>query len=156
MTVQSMVGSEGEGRVSGVELDASSVDKGKYPHYMLKEIYEQPQSLRNAMRGRLSRDECTAVLGGLNMTPRELAGIDRIILAGCGTAYHAAMVGEYLIETLARVPTEVEIASEFRYRNVPANKNTLQFVMSQSGETIHTPAPIREGFPLYTSYLAHQ
>jgi glucosamine--fructose-6-phosphate aminotransferase (isomerizing) len=77
--------------------------------------------------------------------PAELAQIDRIILAGCGTAYHAAMVGEYLIETLARVPTEVEIASEFRYRNVPTNKNTLQFVMSQSGETIDTLAAMREG-----------
>ncbi len=132
-------------KVSRVEFSADDAEKGEFPHFMLKEIYEQPNSLRNAMRGRLSRDECTAILGGLNMTPRELAGIDRIILAGCGTAYHAAMVGEYLIETLARVPTEVEIASEFRYRNVPANKNTLQFVMSQSGETIDTLAAMREG-----------
>ncbi len=138
-------GGPAEVKVSRVEFSADDAEKGDFPHYMLKEIYEQPNSLRNAMRGRLSRDECTAVLGGLNMTPRELAQIDRIILAGCGTAYHAAMVGEYLIETLARVPTEVEIASEFRYRNVPANKNTLQFVMSQSGETIDTLAAMREG-----------
>jgi glucosamine--fructose-6-phosphate aminotransferase (isomerizing) len=143
--VQSFSGTPAEVKVSRVEFSADDAEKGDFPHYMLKEIYEQPQSLRNAMRGRLSRDECTAVLGGLNMTPRELAQIDRIILAGCGTAYHAAMVGEYLIETLARVPTEVEIASEFRYRNVPANKNTLQFVMSQSGETIDTLAAMREG-----------
>lgn len=143
--VQSFSGTPAEVKVSRVEFSADDAERGDFPHYMLKEIYEQPQSLRNAMRGRLSRDECTAVLGGLNMTPRELAQIDRIILAGCGTAYHAAMVGEYLIETLARVPTEVEIASEFRYRNVPANKNTLQFVMSQSGETIDTLAAMREG-----------
>jgi glucosamine--fructose-6-phosphate aminotransferase (isomerizing) len=96
------------------------------------------------MRGRLSRDDGTAILGGLNMTPQELRGIDRIILSGCGTAFHAAMVGEYVIETLARIPTEVEIASEFRYRNVPADKNTLQFVFSQSGETIDTLAALRE------------
>jgi glucosamine--fructose-6-phosphate aminotransferase (isomerizing) len=143
--VQSHQGTPAEVKVSRVEFSADDAEKGDFPHFMLKEIYEQPHSLRNAMRGRLSRDECTSVLGGLNMTPRELAQIDRIILAGCGTAYHAAMVGEYLIETLARVPTEVEIASEFRYRNVPANKNTLQFVMSQSGETIDTLAAMREG-----------
>jgi glucosamine--fructose-6-phosphate aminotransferase (isomerizing) len=143
--VQSHQGTPAEVKVSRVEFSADEAEKGDFPHFMLKEIYEQPNSLRNAMRGRLSRDECTAVLGGLNMTSRELAQIDRIILAGCGTAYHAAMVGEYLIETLARVPTEVEIASEFRYRNVPTNKNTLQFVMSQSGETIDTLAAMREG-----------
>jgi glucosamine--fructose-6-phosphate aminotransferase (isomerizing) len=144
-SVQSHEGRPAEVKVSHVEFTADDAERGEFPHFMLKEIYEQPNSLRNAMRGRLSRDECTAVLGGLNMTPRELAQIDRIILAGCGTAYHAAMVGEYLIETLARVPTEVEIASEFRYRNVPANKNTLLFVMSQSGETIDTLAAMREG-----------
>ena len=143
--VQSHQGVPAEVKVSRVEFSADDAEMGDFPHFMLKEIHEQPNSLRNAMRGRLSRDECTAVLGGLNMSPKELVQIDRIILAGCGTAYHAAMVGEYLIETLARVPTEVEIASEFRYRNVPTNKNTLQFVMSQSGETIDTLAAMREG-----------
>jgi glucosamine--fructose-6-phosphate aminotransferase (isomerizing) len=131
-------------KVSRIEFTADDAEKGDFPHYMLKEIYEQPQSLRNAMRGRLSRDDGTAILGGLNMTPQELRGIDRIILSGCGTAFHAAMVGEYVIETLARIPTEVEIASEFRYRNVPTDKNTLQFVFSQSGETIDTLAALRE------------
>jgi glucosamine--fructose-6-phosphate aminotransferase (isomerizing) len=131
-------------KVSHVEFTADDAEKGDFPHYMLKEIFEQPQSLRNAMRGRLSRDDGTAIMGGLNMTPQELRGIDRIILSGCGTAFHAAMVGEYVIETLARIPTEVEIASEFRYRNVPADKNTLQFVFSQSGETIDTLAALRE------------
>ena len=143
--VQSHKGVPAQVKISRVEFSADDAEMGEFPHFMLKEIFEQPNSLRNAMRGRLSRDECTAVMGGLNMTPKELVQIDRIILAGCGTAYHAAMVGEYLIESLARVPTEVEIASEFRYRNVPANKNTLQFVLSQSGETIDTLAAMREG-----------
>ena len=142
--VASMAGGTAEVKVSRIEFTADDAEKGDFPHYMLKEIYEQPQSLRNAMRGRLSRDDGTAILGGLNMTPQELRGIDRIILSGCGTAFHAAMVGEYVIETLARIPTEVEIASEFRYRNVPADKNTLQFVFSQSGETIDTLAALRE------------
>jgi glutamine---fructose-6-phosphate transaminase (isomerizing) len=123
-----------------VEFTADDAEKGDFPHYMLKEIYEQPKSLQNALRGRLSRDEATAILGGLNMTPQELRGIDRIILSGCGTAFHAAMVGEYLIETLARIPTEVEIASEFRYRNVPADKNTLQFVSARAARP-STPSP---------------
>lgn len=131
-------------KVSRIEFTADDADKGEYEHYMLKEIFEQPQSLRNTMRGRLSRDDGTAILGGLNMSPQELRSIDRIILSGCGTAFHAAMVGEYVIETLARIPTEVEIASEFRYRNVPSDKDTLQFVMSQSGETIDTLAALRE------------
>ncbi len=131
-------------KVSRIEFTADDADKGKYEHFMLKEIFEQPQSLRNTMRGRLSRDDGAAILGGLNMSPQELRSIDRIILSGCGTAFHAAMVGEYVIETLARIPTEVEIASEFRYRNVPSDKDTLQFVLSQSGETIDTLAALRE------------
>jgi glucosamine--fructose-6-phosphate aminotransferase (isomerizing) len=130
--------------VSRVDFTEDDAEMGDFPHYMLKEIYEQPVSLRNAMRGRLSREEATVVLGGLQMSPLDLRQIDRIILSGCGTAFHAGMVGEYLLETLARIPTEVEIASEFRYRNVPTDKNTLQFVISQSGETIDTLAALRE------------
>ena len=131
-------------KVSRVDFTEDEAEKGDFPHYMLKEIYEQPQSIRNALRGRLSRDEATAILGGLQMSQVELRDVERIILAGCGTAYHAGMVGEYLMETLARIPTEVEIASEFRYRNVPTNKHTVQFVISQSGETIDTLAALRE------------
>jgi glucosamine--fructose-6-phosphate aminotransferase (isomerizing) len=130
--------------VSRVDFTEEDAELGQYQHFMLKEIYEQPQSIRNALRGRLNRDEATAVLGGLNMTTMELRQIDRIIFSGCGTAYHAAMVGEYLIESLARIPTEIEFASEFRYRNVPTTKSTLQFVVSQSGETIDTLAALRE------------
>ncbi|MDB6073671.1 MAG: hypothetical protein JWO89_1311, partial [Verrucomicrobiaceae bacterium] len=116
-------------KISRVDFAEADAEKGKFEHFMLKEIYEQPQSIRNALRGRLSRDEATAILGGLNMSPTELRNIGRVIFSGCGTAYHAAMVGEYLMESLARIPTEVEFASEFRYRNVPTDKNTLQFVV---------------------------
>jgi len=112
---------------------------------MLKEIYEQPESIQNVFRGRLVEDEASAILGGLNMSPSELRDVDRIVLCGCGTASHAAMAGEYIIEHLARIPTEVEIASEFRYRNPPLDKNTLAFVISQSGETLDTLAAMREG-----------
>lgn len=142
--VRSQEGGSARVQVSRVDFTEDEADRGDFEHYMLKEIHEQPNSIRNAMRGRLSREEATAVLGGLQMSPLELRQIDRIILSGCGTAYHAGMVGEYLLETLARIPTEVEIASEFRYRNVPADKNTLQFVISQSGETIDTLAALRE------------
>jgi glucosamine--fructose-6-phosphate aminotransferase (isomerizing) len=143
-SVQSHEGQPAEVKVSRVDFTEDDAEKGDFEHFMLKEIFEQPISLQNALRGRLSRDEGSAILGGLNMTPQELRQIDRIILSGCGTAFHAAMVGEYLIESMARIPTEVEIASEFRYRNVPTDKNTLQFVLSQSGETIDTLAALRE------------
>ena len=142
--VKSLEGGSAKVKVSRVDFTEDDAEKGDFPHYMLKEIHEQPNSLRNAMRGRLSRDEATAVLGGLQMTPQELRQIDRVILSACGTACHAGMVGEYLIESHARIPTEVEIASEFRYRNVPTTKDTLQFVISQSGETIDTLAALRE------------
>jgi len=131
-------------KVSQVEFSEAEVSKGDYPHYMLKEIFEQPNSLRDAMRGRLSAEEATAKLGGLNMTPQELREIERIVLTGCGTACHAAMVGEYLLETLAHIPTEIEFASEFRYRNMPMNKDTVVFAISQSGETADTLAALRE------------
>jgi len=130
--------------VSTVEFSEEDVDKGEFPHYMLKEIFEQPNSLLDAMRGRLSKEESTAKLGGLNMTSKELRDVERIVLTGCGTAYHAAMVGEYVLETLAHVPTEIEFASEFRYRNMPMNKDTIVFSISQSGETADTLAALRE------------
>lgn len=142
--VQSLVGGVSNVQVSRVDFSEDDADKGDFEHFMLKEIFEQPTSLRNSMRGRLSREEATAVLGGLQMSPLELRDVERIIFSGCGTAHHACMVGEYLMESLARIPTEVEFASEFRYRNVPTDKNTLQFVISQSGETIDTLAALRE------------
>lgn len=144
-TVENVNGDRSAYEVSEVEFTAEAAEKGKYPHYMLKEIFEQPTSIQNAFRGRLIDDQASAILGGLGLTPRELRDIERIVLCGCGTASHAAMVGEYMIEHLARIPTEVEIASEFRYRNPPLDKNTLAFVISQSGETIDTLAAMREG-----------
>ncbi|HYR58160.1 MAG TPA: glutamine--fructose-6-phosphate transaminase (isomerizing) [Chthoniobacteraceae bacterium] len=142
--ITSLVGGASGFEVSKVEFSEEDVSKGEFPHYMLKEIYEQPETIQDAMRGRLSREEATAVLGGLEMTAGELRDIERIILSGCGTASHAAMVGEYVIEALAHIPTEVEFASEFRYRNMPLPKDSLVFVISQSGETADTLAALRE------------
>ncbi|MGA3169801.1 MAG: glutamine--fructose-6-phosphate transaminase (isomerizing) [Chthoniobacteraceae bacterium] len=142
--ITSLLGGASGYEVSKVEFSEKDVDKGDFPHYMLKEIFEQPETIRDAMRGRLSVEEATAKLGGLEMTPGELRDVDRIVLCGCGTALHAAMVGEYLIESLAHLPVEVEFASEFRYRNMPMYKDTLVFVISQSGETADTLAAMRE------------
>ena len=111
---------------------------------MLKEIFEQPETLQNAMRGRLDRDEATAVFGGLNLSPQQLRQVNRLILTACGTSWHAAMVGEYLIEEFARIPVEVEYASELRYRNPPIDRDTLLFAITQSGETADTLAALRE------------
>ena len=142
--ISTLAGSDANYQVSKVEYSADEVDKGTYEHFMLKEIHEQPSTVRDAMRGRLSAEEATAKLGGLNMSNAELRGAERIILCGCGTAFHAAMVGEYLIESLARMPVECEFASEFRYRNLPTTRDTLVFVLSQSGETADTLAALRE------------
>ena len=142
--ISSLVGTDPSFQVSKVEFSTEDVSQGAYPHYMLKEIFEQPNAIRDAMRGRLSTEESTAKLGGLNMSSRELRNVERIVLTACGTALHAARVGECLIESLAHIPTEVEFASEFRYRNMPMNKDTLVFAISQSGETIDTLAALRE------------
>ena len=142
--ITSLLGGASGFEVSKVDMTEEDVSKGDYPHFMLKEIYEQPETVLDAMRGRLSREEATAILGGLEMTPQELRSVERIILTGCGTASHAAMVGEYIIEALAHVPVEIEFASEFRYRNMPLPANTLVFCLSQSGETADTLAALRE------------
>src|ERR1051325_3825257 len=142
--ISSVAGEGGHYQLSKVEFTDQDVKKGDYPHYMLKEIFEQPGSVRDAMRGRLSLEECTAKLGGLNMTPAELRDVTRVVLTGCGTALHAGLVGEYLIEQLAHIPTEVEFASEFRHRNTPMASGTLVFALSQSGETADTLGALRE------------
>lgn len=123
---------------------STEIEKGDYEHYMLKEIFEQPQTIENAMRGRFDEDEATAKFGGLNLTPQQLRRIDRIVLTACGTSWHAALVGEYLIEEFARVPVEVEYASELRYRNPPLSDRTAVFAITQSGETADTLAAMRE------------
>lgn len=143
-TLSTIEGNGADYNVTTVDMTDEDVGKGEYPHYMLKEIHEQVRSVTDALRGRLSHEEATAKLGGLDMTNAELRDVERVILTGCGTAFHAAMIGEYAIETLAQVPTECEFASEFRYRNLPMTKDTLVFVLSQSGETADTLAALRE------------
>src|SRR3569623_1477 len=130
--------------VQELAIGSADVDRGGYDHYMLKEIFEQPETLRNTMRGRLSVDDATAHFGGLNLTPQQLRSVDRILLTACGTSWHAALGGEYLIEQFARIPVEVEYASELRYRNPPIDSRTLVFAITQSGETADTLAALRE------------
>jgi len=130
--------------IKQVNWDIAESELGDYPHFMLKEIFEQPEALENAMRGRFSDDNSSAKFGGLNLSARELRQIDRLLFCACGTAWHACLLGEYLIERYARIPVEVEYASEFRYRNAPLDKNTLVIVLSQSGETIDTLAALCE------------
>src|SRR5438309_4127978 len=142
--ISSLAGEAGDHEISKVEFTQEDIKKGDYAHYMLKEIFEQPDTVRDAMRGRLTLEECTAKLGGLNMTPAQLRDVGRIVLMGCGTALHAGRVGEYLIEQLANIPTEVEYASEFRHRNTPMTPDTLVFAVSQSGETADTLGALRE------------
>ncbi len=142
--IQSLAGDGADYEISTVDFDVEEASKGDYAHFMLKEIYEQTATVRDAMRGRLSLEEATAKLGGLNRTPAQLREVERLIFIGCGTAYHAGLIGEYLMESLACLPAEVEIASEFRYRNMPMDKYTLTFVISQSGETADTLAALRE------------
>lgn len=127
-----------------LDMNADAVDRGGYEHYMLKEIFEQPESLRNAMRGRLDLDAATAKFGGLNLTSQQLRQVRRFVLTACGTSWHAALVGEYQMEALARLPVEVEYASELRYRNPPLDDHTLLFAITQSGETADTLAALRE------------
>ncbi|MEZ5413815.1 MAG: glutamine--fructose-6-phosphate transaminase (isomerizing) [Opitutaceae bacterium] len=130
--------------IDKVDWSIDDADKGGHEHYMIKEIFEQPEALENAMRGRISEDGSTAQFGGLNISPGEFRGIERFMFCACGTALHACMVTEHLIETFARIPVECDHASEFRYRNTPLFRDTLFFVMSQSGETIDTLAALRE------------
>jgi len=133
-----------EKEISHVAWDLEQIERAGYPHFMLKEIHEGPNTVRNATRGRLLEEEGTARLGGLAELTEQLDRAERIILTGCGTSWHAALVGEYLIEELARIPVEVEYASELRYRNPIIPPNTVVGGISQSGETADTLAAIRE------------
>jgi glucosamine--fructose-6-phosphate aminotransferase (isomerizing) len=130
--------------VSQIDWDLATVERGGYAHFMLKEICEQPESIRNVLRGHLLEEEGTAKLGGLNLSDEDLAAIDRIVITACGTSWHAALVGEYMLEEIARIPVEVEYASEFRYRSPILTPKTLVIVISQSGETADTLAALRE------------
>ncbi|MGD8393971.1 MAG: glutamine--fructose-6-phosphate transaminase (isomerizing) [Candidatus Eiseniibacteriota bacterium] len=127
-----------------IDWDLEMVEKQGYDHFMLKEIFEQPQSIRNAIRGRLVPAEGTAHLGGLNMSDAELRAVERCIIMACGTSWHAGLIGEYMLEEHARMPVEVEYGSEFRYRHPIVNPGTISLVISQSGETIDTLEAMRE------------
>jgi len=130
--------------VEEVTWTLDEIEKAGYDHFMQKEIHEQPTTLRNAVRGRLNFEDGIPRLDGLNLQYDELRQIERIIITGCGTSWHAASIGEYLIEELARVPVEVEYASEFRYRSPIVDKKTILLAVSQSGETADTLAAMRE------------
>ncbi len=131
-------------RVHHVSWDLEAIEKGGYEHFMQKEISEQPTSLRDVMRGRLLPEEGNARLGGITLSDKELKKIERITIIACGTSWHAGLIGEYLLEDLARIPVDVQYASEFRYRNPVIEKNTLVIAISQSGETADTLAALRE------------
>lgn len=130
--------------VSKIDWDLDQIERGGFDHFMLKEIFEQPATIENCMRGRLLPEEGTSKLGGLNMTDDELLAIDNIVITACGTSWHSALIGEHMIEDLCRIPVEVEYASEFRYRNPIITDKTLCIVISQSGETADTLAAMRE------------
>jgi glucosamine--fructose-6-phosphate aminotransferase (isomerizing) len=131
-------------QVSRVDWDLDMIERGGFAHFMLKEIFEQPASVQNTMRGRLLPEEGTAKLGGLNMSAEDLLTFDNIVITACGTSWHSALIAEHMIEECARVPVEVEYASEFRYRNPIVSDRTLCIVISQSGETADTLAAMRE------------
>ncbi|MFN2565412.1 MAG: glutamine--fructose-6-phosphate transaminase (isomerizing) [Gemmatimonadaceae bacterium] len=130
--------------VTKIDWDLEQIEKGGFAHFMLKEIFEQPRTIENTMRGRLLLDEGDAKLGGIDLPPEKLLEADQIIITACGTSWHAGLIGEQLIEEFARIPVEVEYASEFRYRNAVVTPKTLAIVISQSGETADTLAALRE------------
>src|SRR3954469_6706470 len=130
--------------VSRIDWDLDQIEKGGFEHFMLKEIFEQPQTIQNTMRGRLVLEEGFSKLGGLNLTREELLAIDQVYITACGTSWHSGLIGEMYIEDLARIRAETEYASEFRYRNPIVSNKTLCVVISQSGETADTLAAMRE------------
>ena len=143
-TVKTIADKEIEKEVHEISMTLEEIDKGGYPHFMLKEIMEQPDSVFNSMRGRLLFDEGDAKLGGLADVTDRLINSERIIISACGTSWHAGLVAEYMLENIARIPAEVEYASEFRYRNPVISSNDTVIVISQSGETADTLAALRE------------
>ena len=130
--------------VNQIDWDLAQVERGGYPHFMLKEICEQPESIRNTLRGHLLEEEGTSRVTGLNLTDEELKQFERVIITACGTSWHSGIIGEYMLEEMARLPVEVEYASEFRYRNPVVDPHTLVIGISQSGETADTLAAVRE------------
>ena len=135
---------EVEKMVQEISLELSQIERGGYDHFMMKEIHEQPETIRNAMRGRLLVEEGNVKLGGLQNVMGKLLSTRRILITACGTSWHAGLVGEYMLEQIARIPVEVEYASEFRYRNPVVNIDDVVFLISQSGETADTLAALKE------------
>jgi len=131
-------------KIEAISWELQEIEKGNYPHYMLKEIHEQAESIPRALSGRINEQEATAVLGGLNMSDTELLAVKRVTIMAAGTSFYAARVIAYLLETLARIPTTTELSSELRYRNPVVERNTLYIAVSQSGETIDTLMAVRE------------
>ena len=131
-------------KVESVSWELEQIEKGGFAHFMEKEIFEQPESIKRAMGGRIDLEQATAHLGGLNMSNRDLLNVERVRIVAAGTSWHAGLVGMYLLESIARIPCTVEIASELRYRNPVVERNTLHFVVSQSGETIDSLYAMRE------------
>ena len=144
VTLTSLDGALIDAAPSLVDWDAAMAERGGYEHFMLKEIHEQPWALRETMRGRLSPDNERVQLPGINLTDDEIRAIDRIVMIACGTAYHASMAGKYAIESLCRIPVEIDFASELRYRDPIIDERTLGIVISQSGETLDTIVGLRE------------
>lgn len=141
-------------KVFEVNWNAEAAEKGGFEHFMLKEIYEQPKAIKDTMRGRLAENGTEINFTELGWTPEDFTGISKIFIVACGTAYHAGIVGKYYLENLARIPVEVDIASEFRYRNPLVDANCLTIVISQSGETIDTLAALKEAKRLGSRTLA--
>ncbi|HDQ00268.1 MAG TPA: glutamine--fructose-6-phosphate transaminase (isomerizing), partial [bacterium] len=133
-----------EKRIEQIAFDLEKIEKGGYSHYMLKEIMEQPQTIYDSMRGRFLDDEGTVRLGGIEHEVASLLHARRVLITACGTSWHAALIGEYMIEEFVRIPVEVEYASEFRYRDPIIDRDTVVIVISQSGETADTLAAVRE------------
>ncbi|MHB0947721.1 MAG: glutamine--fructose-6-phosphate transaminase (isomerizing) [Gemmatimonadaceae bacterium] len=143
-TVKDMSATTLDKRVSKIDWDLDEIEKGGFDHFMLKEIFEQPQSIENTIRGRVVVDDGNSKLGGINLTRDQLMEIDNVIITACGTSWHSALIGEQMFEEFAQLPVEVEYASEFRYRNSVVTPRTLCIVISQSGETADTLAALRE------------
>lgn len=152
--VQDINGTPITKKVFEVNWNAEAAEKGGFEHFMLKEIYEQPKAIKDTMRGRLAENGTEINFSELGWTPEDFTGISKIFIVACGTAYHAGIVGKYYLENLARIPVEVDIASEFRYRNPLVDANCLTIVISQSGETIDTLAALKEAKRLGSRTLA--
>ena len=142
--IETLTSGDADYEIKELDFAPEAAERGEFEHFMLKEIHEQPQTIENAVRGRLNQEEASAQLGGLNMTPAQLRDVERIIVLGCGTALHAGMIGAHMLENEAYVAAEADFASEFRFKNRPLLRNTVFFAVSQSGETADTLGAMRE------------